>query len=143
MVWAGISTNTAKPTCVVPGNFNGRHYIDGILRHMSYRNVERCFPGRQCNISSCSDRRQNRVAIMYWPPIIPDLTCIDHLLGMFGWVIYKRITQQTRQDLLRMYHPRMTGGLITQQQIRKLVFSMRRRQTECTRVIWKVRSMTS
>ena len=65
-----------------------------------------------------------------WPPMYPDLSCIEHLWDILGRAINKHINQHTRlADLQNL--PLQEWAAIPQRQIQRLVNSMRRRLNEC------------
>ena len=64
-----------------------------------------------------------------WPPMFPDLSCIEHLCDILGRAVNKHINQHTRlADLQRLLQE---WAAIPQRQIQRLVNSMRRRLNEC------------
>ena len=143
MVWAGISTNGKTDLVVVPGTLNGRRYIDEILRphvipylrQMGPNSIFQDDNARPHRARIVDDfLRQNGVVRMDWPPMSPDLACIEHVRDILGRAVNKRIAQHTRlTDLPGML--RQEWGLITKPQIQRLVNFMRRRMTECTFVM--------
>ena len=72
----------------------------------------------------------NGVQQLEWPPMSPDLSCIEHLWDILGRAVNKHIYQHTRlADLQRLLLQEWAA--IPQRQIQRLVNSMRRRLNEC------------
>ena len=70
----------------------------------------------------------NGVQRLEWPPMSPNLSCIEHLWD--GWAFNKHINQHTRlADLQRLLLQEWVA--IPLRQIQRLVNSMRRRLNEC------------
>ena len=138
MAWAGISTNKTY-LVVVPDTLNGRRYINEILRLNVVPYLRQLGPNSIFKDNNARPHRarmvddflrQNGVVRMDWPPVSPDLACIAHIWGILWRAVNKRITQQPRlADIPEMV--RQEWGLKTQQQLQRLVYSMRRRLTEC------------
>ena len=64
-----------------------------------------------------------------WPPMFPDLSCIEHLWDILGRAVNKHINQKTR--LAELQRPLQDWAAIPQRQIQGLVNLMRRRLNEC------------
>ena len=105
LVKAGISTNGKTDLVVVSSTLNGRRYIDDILRphvipylrKMMSNSIFQDDNARPHRARIVDDfLRQNGVVIMGWPPMSPDLACIEHVCDIFGRDVIKRITQHTR-----------------------------------------------
>ena len=72
----------------------------------------------------------NGVQRLEWPPMSPDLSCIEHLWDILGRAVNKHINQHTRlADLQRFLLQEWAA--IPQRQIQRPVNSMRRRLNEC------------
>ena len=72
----------------------------------------------------------NGVQRLEWPPMSPDLSCIEHLWDILGRAVNKHINQRTRlADLQRLLLQEWAA--IPQRQIQRLVNSMRRIPNEC------------
>ena len=134
MVWAGISSNGRTPLLVVPGNLTGvgtlMKFIDHMLYSISVRwaRDDNARPHRARIVDDFL--RQNDVERLEWPPMSPDLSCIEYLWDILGRAVNKRINQQTRlADLQRLLQ--QEWAVIPQIQIQRLVNSMRRRLNEC------------
>ena len=83
MVWAGISNNVRSALVVVPGNLTGRRYIDEILRphvvpYLRQMGQNAIFQDDNARILD-DFLRQNGVERLEWPPMSPDLSCIEHV----------------------------------------------------------------
>ena len=83
MIWTGISLNGRAALVVVPGNLNGRRYIAEIIRpHVVpyLRKMARMPSFRPHRARIVNDFLQlNGVQQIEWPPMFPDLSCIEHL----------------------------------------------------------------
>ena len=138
MVLAGISTNKTY-FFVVPDTPNGHRYINEILRPNVVPYLRQLGPNSIFKDDNARPHRarmvddflrQDGVVRMNWPPVSPDLACIAHICGILWRAVNKRITQQPRlADIPGML--RQEWGLKTQQQLQRLVYSKRRRLTEC------------
>ena len=102
MIWAGISLNGRTALVAVPENLNGRRYIDEILRphvvpylrQMGQNAIfqdDNARPHRTRNM----DLQLNGVQRLDWPPMSPNLSCIEHLWDIFGRAVKKHINQHT------------------------------------------------
>ena len=73
---------------------------------------------------------QNGIQRMDWPPMSPDLACIEHVWDILERAVNKRIDEHARlADLPRIL--RKEWVLIPHRTIKDLVHSMRRRVNEC------------
>ena len=104
MVWASISSKGRTALVVVPGNLTDRRYIDGILRpyivpylrQMGQNAIFQDDNARLHRARIVDDfLRQNFVERLEWPPMSPDLSCIEHLWDVLVRAVNKRINQQT------------------------------------------------
>ena len=139
MIWAGISLNGRTALVVVPGNLNGRRYIDEILRphvvpylrHMGQNAIFQDDNARPHRARIVDNFLQpNGVQRLEWPPMYPDLSCIEHLWDILGRAVNKHINQHTRlADLQRLLLQECAA--IPQRQIQRLVNSMSWRLNEC------------
>ena len=141
MIWTGISLNGRTALVVVPGNLNGRLYIDEILGPHVVPYL--CQMGQNAIFQDDNARphrarivdnflQLNGVQRLEWPPMSPDLSCIEHLWDILGRAVNKHINQHTRlSDLQRLLLPKRAAINISQRQIQRLVNSMRRRLNEC------------
>ena len=138
MIWAGISLNGRTALVVVPGNLNGRRYIDEILRPLVVPYLRQM--GRNAIFQDDNARphrawivdnflQLNGVQRLEWPPMSPDLSCIEHLRDILGRAVNKHINQHTRLACLQRLLQEWAA--IPQRQIQRLVNSMRRRLNEC------------
>ena len=139
MIWASISLNGRTALVVVPGNLNGRRYIDQILRphvvpylrQMGQNAIFQDDNARPHRARIVDNVLQlNGVQRLEWPPMSPDVSCIEHVWDILGRAVNKHINQHTRlADLQRLLLQEWAA--IPQRQIQRLVNSMRRRLNEC------------
>ena len=110
MIWAGISLNGRTALVAVPGNLNGRRYIDEILRphvvpylrQMGQNAIFQDVNARP-HRARIVDLQLNGVQRLEWPPMSPNLSCIEHLWDILGRAVNKHINQHTRlADLQRL-----------------------------------------
>ena len=87
------------------GNLTGRRYIDEILRPHVVPYLRQMGQNAIFQDDSASPHRarivddflrQNGVERLEWPPMSPDLSCIEHLWDILGRAVNNRINQQTR-----------------------------------------------
>ena len=138
MIWAGISLNGKTAPVAVPGNLNGRRNIDEILRphvvpylcQMGQNAIFQDDKARPARAKIVDNFFQlNGFQRIEWPPMSPDLSCIEHLWDILGWAVNKHIKQHTRlADLQRLIL--QEWDTIPQRQIQRLVNSVRRRLNE-------------
>ena len=139
MTWTGISLNGRTALFVVPGNLNGRRYIDDILRphvvpyprQMGHNAIFQDDNARTHRARIVANFLQlNGAQRLECPPMSPDFSCIEHLWDILGQAVNKHINQHTRlADLQRL--PLQEWTAITHRQIQRLVNSLRRRLNEC------------
>ena len=140
-VWAGITQFNKTNLVILNGNVNARRYIDNVLRpvalpflHQNHRRGN--FIYQHDNAPAHTARltvnflAANRVQVLDWPPLSPDMSPIEHL-----WDELDRRVSVRRQPLRNVNE--LTNALINewnnipQQVIANLVLSMRRRCTAC------------
>ena len=101
----GISLNGRTALVVVPGNLYGRRYIDETLRphvvpylrQMGQNAVFQDDNARPHRARIVDNFLQlNGVQRLEWPPMSPDLSCIEHLWDIFGRAVNNHINQHTR-----------------------------------------------
>ena len=138
MIWAGISLNGRTALAVVPGYLNGQRYIDEILRPHVVPNLRQMGQNVIFHVDNARPHRArivdnffqlNVVKRLEWPPMSPDLSCIEHLWDILGGAVNEHINQLIRlADLQRLLLQEWAA--IPQRQIQRLVNSMRRRLNE-------------
>ena len=139
MVWGGISDHYRTPLVVMEGNVTARRYIDEIVHPVvvpfmaAHRDVH---VFQQDNARPHSARltqdflEQHEINIMPWPPYSSDLSPIEHLWDQLKSAIAKRQPPpQNLADLVTAVQEEWE--LIPQNQISRLVRSMRRRCVSC------------
>ena len=100
MIWAGISLNGRTALVVVPGNLNDQRYIDEILRphavsylrqmgHNAIFQDDNARPNRARIVDNFNFLQRNGVQRFEWPPMSPDLSCIEHVWDILGRAVNK------------------------------------------------------
>ena len=86
MVWAGISANGRTALVIVPGNLNGRRYIDEILEPHVLPYIQQMGPDAIFQDDNAPVHRarivrdfliRHAVEKLPWPALSPDLACIE------------------------------------------------------------------
>ena len=135
MVWGGISWRHKTQLIVVDGNLTARRYIDEILEPEVVpflRNNGDVTLFQQDNARAHSARltmdffNQNGVQVLPWPAFSPDLNPIEHLWDQLGKRVYSRRHPPINRQQLAMALQEEWNN-ITQDQIQRLIRSMRRR----------------
>ena len=142
MVWAGISIGGRTDLVFIDGNLNSRRYIDEVLRPHVLPYLAAIGNGAIFQDNNARPHRgrivvdflqENAVEHMEWPAISPDMSPIEHLWDIFDREIRSEITQNTTlHDLRRMLQN--AWQRISQQQINRLIRSMRSRVGECVQM---------
>ena len=104
MIWAGTSLNGRTALVVVPGNLNGRRYIDEILRPHAVPYLRQMGQNAIFQDDNARPHRArivdnffqlNGVRRLEWTSMSPDLSCIEHLWDILDPAVNKHITQHT------------------------------------------------
>lgn len=138
MVWGGITANHRTELVVVNGNLTAQRYVEEILRphvipFLQMHPDVQIFQHDNARPHAARTTRdflaEEDVNVMPWEPYSPDLNPIEHLWDELGRRVNAR-HPTSRASLICVL--REEWDAIPQQQIRRLVQSMRRR---CTAVI--------
>lgn len=139
MVWAGISGNYRTRLVVINGNLTARRYIDEVLEPVVvpfFRDHPNVNTFQQDNARPHAARvtqdflQNQRFAVLPWPAYSPDLSPIEHLWDQLGRRVYNRTPPpQNRQEMVTALEEERAN--IPQDNLRRLVRSMRRRITAC------------
>lgn len=139
MVWAGISGNSRTPLVIINGNLTAARYVNQVLEstYLPFRNDHpEVHILQQDNARPHTARvtmdylQQHNVEVLPWPAYSPDLSPIEHLWDQLG----RRLSRRTpapanRQQLITALQEEWES--IPQDNIRRLVRSMRRRCQAC------------
>lgn len=139
MVWAGVSSNFRTPLVVINGNLTARRYIDEVLE-TTFRPFQNAHPEiqvlQQDNARPHTARitmaylHQHDIDVLPWPPYSPDLSPIENLWDQLGRRVSRRTPPpRNRQELVAALHQEWQN--IPQDNIRRLIRSMRRRCVAC------------
>ena len=138
MVWGGITRTHRTALIVVQGNLHAQRYIDHILQpvaipFLNEHNV-RVFQHDNARPHVARITREfmddQEVMVMEWPAYSPDLNPIEHLWDVLGRRVMERAPTNVHQ-LSRMLLEEWEA--IPQDEIRRLIDSMRRRCAACIR----------
>ena len=136
MVWPGISATAKTDLEFIDGNLNGQRYIDEVLtphvllflRQMPV--ADPIFQDDNARIHRArivdDFLRINSVNRMDWPAMSPDLSCIEHVWGVFGRAVHARLQGNSMIQDLRQFL-REEWARIPQQTISKLLYSSKNR----------------
>ena len=123
----------------MPGNLNGRRYINEILRphfvpylrQIGHNAIFQDDNARPHHARIVNNFLQlNGVQRLEWPLMFPDLSCVEHLWDILGRAVNKHSNQHTRlKDFQRLLLQEWAA--IPQRQIQRLLNSMGRRLNEC------------
>lgn len=139
MVWAGMSTNSRTPLVIIDGNLTARRYIDEVLEttylpfrteHPEIRILQQDNARPHTARITTAYLQQHNVEVLPWPAYSPDLSPIEHLWDQLGRRVSRRAPSPTnRQELVAALQEEWQN--IPQDNLRRLVRSMRRRCQAC------------
>lgn len=137
MVWAGITAEHRTDLVVLQGNMTARRYMDEILgphvipfmeAHPEIRLLQQDNARPHAAAATQEFLAENDVAVLPWPPYSPDFNPIEHLWDIIGRRTMAR-NPASRNTLIQFLQEEWRA--IPQEQIRKLIRSMRSRCNEC------------
>ena len=133
------SANYRTPIIVIDGNLTARRYIDEVLQttylpfrteHPEIRFLQQDNARPHTARVTSEYLEVNNVEVLPWPPYSPDLSPIEHLWDQLGRRISIRAPRPTnRQELIEALQDEWQN--IPQDNLRRLVRSMRRRCQAC------------
>lgn len=141
MVWGAINYDFRSRLIVINGNLNARRYIDEVLRPELIPLIQRqrhrlTFQHDNARPHTARDTvnflNQNRINVINWPSLSPDLNPIEHLWDELGRRLRSRVRAprnlaQLRQALLEEWNR------IPLRTIRRLCASVPSRMQACLR----------
>lgn len=139
MVWAGISGDYRTRLVVVDGNLTARRYIDEVLQlvvvpffeeHPSVTTLQQDNARPHAARVTQDYLGAQRFDVLPWPAYSPDLSPIEHLWDQLGRRVANRDPAPlNRAELVTALEEEWAN--IPQDNLRRLVRSMRRRVTAC------------
>ena len=139
MVWAGISANYRTPLVIIRGNLTAARYINEVLQptlipflttHPAIQTFQQDNARPHTARVMAGFLERNHVDVLPWPAYSPDLSPIEHLWDQLGRRIARRDPRPGNRDQL-VAALQEEWANIPQDNIRRLVRSMRRRCTAC------------
>lgn len=137
MVWGAVSVHHRSELVVIQGNLTAAQYIEQVLQphvipffeaHPEVRVYQQDNARPHAARLTRHFLQDQDIPVMRWMPYSPDFNPIEHLWDAIGRRVARR-NPQTRPQLIRFLEQEWQA--FPQEDIRRLILSMRRRCTEC------------